>query len=72
MFIDSIPQYRIREFAKKDSENVFSLVSDIVGKEFNIKIDLDGLDSDLLHLREYYNKEDGGCFWVLKLRITTR
>ena len=25
------------------------------------------MDSDLLHLREYYNKEDGGCFWVAEI-----
>ncbi len=59
-----MPQIQIRELTPDDSESVYCLISDIVGKEFNVGIDLDGLDYDLLHLEECYNKDDGGCFWV--------
>jgi len=62
-----LPQVRIREFTHEDSESVFCLISDIVGKEFNVKIDLDGLDYDLLHLEKCYSKDDGGCFWVAEV-----
>ena len=43
-------KFLIREFTNKDSNSVFFLILDIVDKEFNIKVDLNGLDSDLVHL----------------------
>jgi len=59
--------FLIREFTNKDSNSVYFLILDIVDKEFNIKIDLDGLDSDLLHLGEYYNQDNGGCLFVAEI-----
>ena len=46
---------------------VFFLILDIVDKEFNIKVDLNGLDSDLVHLGEYYNQHNGGCLHVTEI-----
>ena len=43
-------KFLIREFTNKDSNSVSSLILNIVDKEFNIKVDLNGLDSDLVHL----------------------
>ena len=60
-------KFLIREFTNKDSNNVFCLISDIVDKEFNIKVDLNGLDSDLVHLGEYYNQHIGGCLYVAEI-----
>jgi GNAT superfamily N-acetyltransferase len=67
-----LSQFQIREFDNKDSESVFRFISDIVGKEFNIKIDLRGLDSDLLHVREYYNKDDVGCFGIAEIKDSNK
>ncbi len=60
-------KFLIREFTNKDSNSVFFLILDIVDKEFNIKVDLDGLDSDLVHLGEYYNQHDDGCLYVAEI-----
>ena len=57
----------LREYTNNDSKKVFFLILDIVNKEFNIQIDLDGLDSDLLHLEEFYNQDNGGCFFVAEI-----
>ena len=54
----------IRVFQRNDSEGVIKLISDIIVKEFNFKLEFDTLDSDILAIEEIYNKSDGGCFWV--------
>ncbi len=59
-------KYLIREFSEQDSENVFKFVLDMLVNEFNITLDFDNLDSDLLDVKNHYNKEDGGCFWVVE------
>ena len=43
----------------------------MVVNEFNIQLKLDGFDSDLLHLNQHYNKNNGGCFWVVERDDTT-
>src|SRR6185436_5745329 len=60
--------FLIREFTNKDSNSVFLLILNIVDKEFNIKVDLTGLDSDLVHLGEYYNRQNGGCLYVAEIK----
>jgi RimJ/RimL family protein N-acetyltransferase len=60
--------FRIREYKEEDSENVFYFLSDILANEFNITLDFDNLDSDLLNIRHHYNRDDGGCFWIVKLK----
>ena len=55
---------KIRVFQRNDSERVIKLISDIIVKEFNFKLEFDTLDSDILAIEEIYNKSDGGCFWV--------
>jgi hypothetical protein len=59
-------KYLIREFSEQDSENVFKFVLDMLVNEFNITLDFDNLDSDLLDVKNHYNKEDCGCFWVVE------
>ena len=54
----------IRVFQRNDSERVIKLISDIIVKEFNFKLEFDALDSDILAIEEIYNKSNGGCFWV--------
>jgi ribosomal protein S18 acetylase RimI-like enzyme len=54
----------IRAFQRNDSEGVIKLISNIIVKEFNFKLEFDTLDSDILAIEEIYNKSDGGCFWV--------
>ena len=55
----------IRIFQDRDSKQVMRLVSDIIINEFHFSLQLEesGLDSDLLHIEQHYNKT-GGCFWV--------
>ena len=60
-------KFLIREYTNNDSNSVFNLILDIVDKEFNIKVDLNGLDSDLVHLGEYYNRHNGGCLYVAEI-----
>lgn len=62
--------YKIRTFENKDSDKVLAFVSDIIANEFYFKLELQdevegraGLDSDLLHIEDHYNRS-GGCFWV--------
>jgi putative acetyltransferase len=57
--------YTIRIFEEKDFQQVLALVSDIIVNDFHFKLELQegGLDSDLLHIKERYNKSSG-CFWV--------
>jgi ribosomal protein S18 acetylase RimI-like enzyme len=54
----------IRAFQRNDSEGVIKLISNIIVKEFNFKLEFDTLDSDILAIEETYNKSNGGCFWV--------
>ena len=61
-------KFLIREFTNNDSNSVFFLILDIVDKEFNIKVDLNGLDSDLVCLGEYYNQNKGGCLYVAEIK----
>jgi GNAT superfamily N-acetyltransferase len=49
-----------------DSENILHFISDMLVNEFGITLDFDGLDSDLLHIKQHYNRHDGGCFWVVE------
>ena len=61
--------YRIREFKEDDSKNVYYFLYDILVNEFNITLDFENLDSDLLNIKQYYNKDDGsGCFWVVECK----
>jgi len=49
-----------------DTENVLQLLSDILVNEFKIALDFDNLDSDLMDIKNHYNKDDGGCFWIVE------
>ena len=55
---------QIRLFRKSDSKKVLNLISDIIVNEFNFRLEIDRLDSDLICIEEHYSKPDGGCFWV--------
>ena len=57
--------YNIRIFREEDSLRVLEFISEIIVNEFNFDLELQagGLDSDLLHIEEHYNKS-GGCFWI--------
>ena len=57
-------KFLIREFTNEDSNSVSSLILNIVDKEFNIKVDLNGLYLDIVHLEECYNQLNGGCLYV--------
>ena len=57
----------VRVFKGSDSGQVLALISDIIVNEFGFKLELDGLDSDLLHVEEHYDKDGGGCFWVAEI-----
>jgi GNAT superfamily N-acetyltransferase len=56
-------ELNIRVFNNKDTEKVIDLISHIRINEYNLNFDLTGLDSDLLHIEDYYFKYNG-CFWV--------
>jgi hypothetical protein len=43
------------------------LLSNILTNEFNITLDFDNLDSDLLDVVNHYCKDDGECFWIVEL-----
>ncbi len=45
---------------------MFSSLFHILVNEFNITLDFDNLDSDLLDIKNHYNKNDSGCFWVVE------
>lgn len=61
-----MPQsFRVRELSDNDLESVVNLIADIVVNEFKIQLKLDGFDSDLPNLYQHYNKDNGGCFWVV-------
>ncbi len=58
--------YLLREYKEDDSENVLHFVSELLVNEFRITLDFDNLDSDLLDIKNRYNKNDRGCFWVVE------
>jgi putative acetyltransferase len=58
--------YRIRKYKEDDYKNIFYFFSTILTNEFNITLDFDNLDSDLLDIRNHYNKDDGNCFWIVE------
>jgi putative acetyltransferase len=60
-----LQNYRIREYNNDDSEYVLHFISDIIVNEFNITLDFNNLDSDLLHIKHHY-KDNGGCFWIVE------
>ena len=37
----------------------------MIVNEFNITLDFNNLDSDLLHIKQHY-KDNGGCFWIVE------
>src|SRR3954452_9379732 len=49
-----------------DTEIVLQFLSAILVNEFKIALDFDNLDSDLLNIKNHYNKDDGSCFWVVE------
>ena len=65
-------KFLIREFTDKDSKSIFFLILDIVEKEFGIKVDLNGLDSDIVHLGGYYNQQNGGCLYVAEIEDSNK
>jgi GNAT superfamily N-acetyltransferase len=60
-----LQNYRIREYNNDDSEDVLHFISDMIVNEFNITLDFDNLDLDLLHINQHY-KANGGCFWIVE------
>ena len=58
--------YQIREYNDDDSKNAYYFLSGILANEFNIILDFQNQDSDLLDINNHYNKDDGGCFWVVE------
>jgi putative acetyltransferase len=60
-----LQNYRIREYNNDDSQDVLDFISDMIVNEFNITLDFDNLDSDLLHINQHY-KDNGGCFWIVE------
>jgi len=55
-------EYLLREFTDNDSKNVLKFVSKMLVDEFMITLEYDNLDSDLLNIKNHYNKDDGSCF----------
>ena len=55
---------KIRFFNNKDTSKVIRLISNI-HNEFNLNLELTGLDSDLLNIEDYYIKSNG-CFWIVE------
>jgi putative acetyltransferase len=60
-----LQNYRIREYNNDDSDDVLHFISDMIVNEFNITLDFDNLDSDLLHINQHY-KDNDGCFWIVE------
>ncbi|HEY0579734.1 MAG TPA: GNAT family N-acetyltransferase [Candidatus Nitrosocosmicus sp.] len=60
-----LQNYRIREYNNDDSEDVLHFISDMIVNEFDITLDFDNLDSDLLQINQHY-KDNGGCFWIVE------
>ncbi len=61
-----LQNYRIREYTNDEMENILHFISDMIVDEFNITLDFDNLDSDLLNIMLHYNKDNGGCFWIVE------
>ena len=64
--------YRIREYRKDDSKNVFHFLSNILTNEFNIALDFDNQDSDLLDIENHYCRDEDCCFWIVELKGTSQ
>jgi RimJ/RimL family protein N-acetyltransferase len=60
--------YQIREFKENDLENTVNFILDMLINEFKIALDFDNLDSDLFNIKNHYNKENGGCFWIVECK----
>jgi putative acetyltransferase len=60
--------YQIREFKDDDLENISNFILNMLINEFKIALDFYNLDSDLLDIKNHYNKDDGGCFWVVECK----
>ena len=67
-----LKNYRIREYINEDSEIVLQFLSDILVNEFKIALDFDNLDSDLMDIKNHYNKDDGGCFWIVECKDNSK
>jgi putative acetyltransferase len=61
-----LQNFRIREYNNDDSEDILHFISDMIVNEFNITLDFNNLDSDLLYIKQHY-KDNGGCFWIVEL-----
>ena len=60
-----LQNFRIREYNDDDSEDVLHFISDMIVNEFNITLNFNNLDSDLLHIKQHY-KDNDGCFWIVE------
>jgi putative acetyltransferase len=60
-----LQNYRIRVYNNDDSEDVLHFISDMIVNEFNITLNFNNLDSDLLHIKQHYT-DNGGCFWIVE------
>jgi putative acetyltransferase len=60
--------YQIRELKDDDLENATNFILDVLINEYNIILDFDNQDSDLLDIKNHYNKDKGGCFWVVECK----
>jgi putative acetyltransferase len=60
-----LQNFRIREYKNDDSEDVLHFISDMIVNEFNITLDFNNLDSDLVYIKQHY-KDNGGCFWIVE------
>jgi len=64
--------YQIREFKENDLENTVNFILDVLINEFKIALDFDNLDSDLMDIKNHYNKDDGGCFWIVECKDNSK
>jgi hypothetical protein len=54
----------LREFSDQNSEYVLKFVLGMLVNEFKITLEYFNLDSGLLDMKNHYNKNDGGYFWI--------
>jgi RimJ/RimL family protein N-acetyltransferase len=67
-----LKNYRIREYIDDNTEIVLQFLSAILVNEFKIALDFDNLDSDLRDIKKHYNKDDGGCFWIVECKDNSK
>lgn len=67
-----LKSYRIREYIDDDAEIVLQFLSAILVNEFKIALDFDNLDSDLMDIKNHYNKDNGGCFWIVECKDNSK